>query len=269
MNPGKKTIAFHTRPSRGFTLIEVMVSVSVISVCFLTVMFVVRATSDNIGFELTVADQQVITRSSMDKMMAELRLMSDNYNFHFFEPQTGDPTLLKATPAVLPGGQPNPDPDKFLLDADAANASEQYGISQFSTHPTPNPGPRSITFGIPVFNEATGGMDYGSQNRCVTYRWVPGNGETPSNNIDDNNDGFVDEGRVERIRRYVDAGGIDRVDLQVVCDHVPQRGFLIEKNGRRLKITIARTNNTPRQTEDGTKFTTVVTHVTYCLKNQL
>ena len=262
MTGNERAMNFRGKLSNGFTLIEVMVSVTVIMICFLAVMFVIRATTDNIGFELTVADQQVITRSSMDKMMAELRLIADNLDFHTFEPDPDDASKLKSTIVST-------DTNKFLIDADAASANEQYGISQFSTHPTPNPGPRSITFGIPVFNETDGTLDFGSQNRCITYRWVPDDGEIASNNIDDDNDGFVDEGRVERIRRYVDTDGNDQVDLQVVCDHVPQSGFLVQKNGRRLKITVARTNNTPRKTENGTKFTTTVTHVTYYLKNKI
>ncbi len=219
---------YRMKNGRGFTLVEIMVSMTVISVAFLTVMTVIRSTSDNLGFELTVSDQQVITRSTVDRMMEELRLISHTYTTANFD----------------------------------VNNSSSY--AQFT--PADDPGPHSLTFGIPRYDDLTDTVTYGGTSDCITYRWVISEREIPGNNVDDDGNGLVDneDGRIERVNR--EAGVVN--DLQVVCDNVPQDGFEIRKIGRRLEITIARRNRTPRFTEEGTNFTTTVTQVTYCLKNE-
>ena len=64
------------RASRGMTLLEVMVSLAVITLVILTTLTVMHTTSDHMKFELVVADQQSETRSALDEMMEEMRKMS-------------------------------------------------------------------------------------------------------------------------------------------------------------------------------------------------
>jgi hypothetical protein len=146
-----------------------------------------------------------------------------------------------------------------------AESDKTLEYSQFADV-TPDPGPQSLTFGIPRYDAGTGSVNHGDKSNCITYRWVISERETAGNKVDDDGNGLMDndDGRVERIERR--SGQPD--DVQVICTNVPRDGFVIRKRGRRLEITIARKNRTPRQTDEGTNFTTTITHVTYSLKNK-
>ncbi|MBE7465798.1 MAG: prepilin-type N-terminal cleavage/methylation domain-containing protein [Planctomycetes bacterium] len=64
---------------RGFTLLEMMVCLSVLTLVVMVTITVISTTNDHMKFELIVSDQQTRTRAALDKMMQEMRSMSNEH----------------------------------------------------------------------------------------------------------------------------------------------------------------------------------------------
>jgi hypothetical protein len=138
----------------GMTLVEVMVTMVVLTSVFLTTMIVIRTSSDNMGFELTVADQQVITRAKVDELMDEFR-------------------CIRGSAADF----------NTLTGANADTASD----------PAVDGPPGTVTFLLPKFDDATQTVDYGTAGEAITYRWQLNARETDGNGIDDDGNGLTDD----------------------------------------------------------------------------
>lgn len=138
----------------GMTLVEVMVTMVVLTSVFLTTMIVIRTSSDNMGFELTVADQQVLTRATVDQMMDEFRRIRGSAAD--FNTLTGEKADTVSDPAV-----------------DGA--------------------PGAVSFLLPSFDDATKAVDYGTAADAITYRWQRNAREVDANGFDDDGNGLTDD----------------------------------------------------------------------------
>lgn len=215
--------------ARGMTLVEVVVSMTVLTTVMLVVAMVLHTTSDNLGFELTAVDQQVMTRSTVDSLMDEFRLIRAG---------VADFDTRKKSPSD-PYGRSN----NTVSGADATAGT--------------------LIFCVPRYDMGTKTLELGDASTAITYRWALNPRETSDNDgVDNDGNGLIDtdDGQIER------QVGTDTF-FQVILDHVPQDGFIVRKVGPRLEVTVARKNNTNIQTSEGTYFTTTITQITYSLKN--
>lgn len=138
----------------GMTLVEVMVTMVVLTSVFLTTMIVIHTSSENMSFELTVADQQVMTRAKVDEMMDEFRRIRGSAAD--FNTLTGENADTVSDPAV-------------------------DGV------------PGTVIFLLPSFDDATQTVKYGTAADSITYRWQVNAREVDGNDIDDDGNGLTDE----------------------------------------------------------------------------
>ncbi|MCZ7648052.1 MAG: prepilin-type N-terminal cleavage/methylation domain-containing protein [Planctomycetota bacterium] len=222
------------RRARGFTLLEMMISISVITVVVMVTIIVVHTTSEHMKFELIVSDQQTRTRTALDTMKEEMRTISAALADFSTVSETNTDTVTGTSLTVSPP----------------------------SGYPSANgPITKAVRFNKPRFDEATKTVDLGTTATALTYYWRYADREIAGNGIDDNNNGLFDDDDGWLVREG--PGG----QFDIVCTNVPKSGFLVIKTGRRLQIRIGRKNVTPMRTDQGTTFTTIVTHDTYCLRN--
>lgn len=231
-----------TRCARGMTLLEVAVSVAIISAVILTTVTVMHISADHMGFQQVVVDQQDHTRAALDNMMAELKAMRDtglDFNTDVLNTATGKMTGVPSKNNTLTGG--------------SLTYSTPYPTGVSSTGIVE---PDAVQFNIPTFNLGTNSIDLGSASTAITYRWVS-YGNNPV--LESSPQADKDYGRIERV--------VNGVLTSVVLDSVPQDGFLVIKQDRRIAIRVGQMNNTTITTNNGTKVTTFVTQITYCLRN--
>ena len=126
-------------------------------------------------------------------------------------------------------------------------------------------GLNTVTFSMPEFDNGTLALKAADPAKAVTYRWTLNPREAPNNGIDDDGNGLTDEddGRLERLVGSPPSAS----SLQIVLDHVPRSSFQVVKAGRQLELQVGKKDNTPLNTEEGTRFKTVISHRTYCLRN--
>ncbi|MBI3830494.1 MAG: hypothetical protein HY291_13320 [Planctomycetes bacterium] len=233
---------YRANGSRGMTLLEIAVSVAIISAVVLTTVQVMHISADHMGFQQVIVDQQDHTRAALDNMMAELKAMRDtglDFNTDKLNTATGKMTGIPSANNTLTGAP-------LTYSTPYPKGVSTTGIVE----------PDAIQFNIPVFNAGTNSVDLGTATTAITYRWVSyGNNPVLEASVQADKD----YGRIERI--------VNGVLTNVVLDSVPQDGFLVIKQDRRLAIRIGQMNNTTITTNNGTKVTTFVTQITYCLRN--
>lgn len=210
----------YVKGSRGMTLLEIAVSVAIISAVILTTVTVMKISAEHMSFQQIVVDQQAHTRAALDKMIAELRCMDGN--------------VLDFDTAVTASTDPKAKNDTFT----------QSFLKDSSNNYVAN----AVRFNIPSFNYTTNALDAGTVNNAITYRWVA----TATSG---------------QIQRFVGDFNTQSNMTNVVLDGVPAGGMQIVKRGRDLAIRIGQENETPVNTSNGTKITTFITQITYCLRN--
>ncbi|HYF50435.1 MAG TPA: prepilin-type N-terminal cleavage/methylation domain-containing protein [Planctomycetota bacterium] len=217
-----------TSSARGMTLMEVVISMAVLSIGFLLCMQILKSMSDDMYAETTQSEIQKRSSGRIYDMVAELQniVVADNAEIILglnltetnpFAPVTGD----------LPSGP---------------------GIGN------------SIRFRVVTGVDADGKAVYGGR---IRYRWLCSNRETPANGIDDDQNGVIDDGYIAR-EELDDSNNV--VTSMAIEDHVPATvssatapyGLTFERkstNMRELLVTVHRSADQRLRTNNGTTAT--------------
>ena len=227
----------------GMTLMEIMISMAVLSLGLLLSMQVLSTMSEDMYAETTQSDIQKRSSGRIYDMVADLQNIvgSDNAEIVIgvntsennpFSPVTGDMT----------GGQPGiGNSIRFRL----VSGVDADGTPQFNGVPSPlNP---AVTV------------------HKIRYRWLASTRDAAGNGKDDDSNGVVDDGVI--VREELDAAN-NVVTSIAIEDHVPATmpsasapyGLTFERklsNMRELYITVQRSADQGKATNTGTTATAV------------
>jgi prepilin-type N-terminal cleavage/methylation domain-containing protein len=245
------------RSLRGFTLMEVVISMAVLSVGFLMTMEVLKEMAESVYVDQTQSDLQKRVAGRISVIASEMQALS-----------TTDSELVIRMDGVVVHHSGAPEYSNCGVDGNSISFRVVTGIN-----PVPDP--------VPVSFEK-----YAFGNRIV-YRWTIAAGEIPDNNTDDNFNGVVDDGYI--VREEFDPGGA-LISSMVVEDHVPQAariervddpnfgnvipGFCVQRlhptdpisipeNERRIRVTVQRSADQRRGTNTGTQANVSATRTVF------
>jgi prepilin-type N-terminal cleavage/methylation domain-containing protein len=148
------------RAPRGVTLAEMIIALAVLTSVLLSTLLVMRSMLEQLKFQMLVTDQQNTARVGLDRMMEEIRLVSDN-----------------------------------VQDFDTST-----GVHTNTLHPTSPQPMDQLTFTVPTWDFTNKVVNMGSDATAITYRWVRNPLEIAGNGRDDDGNGLVDDddGWIER-----------------------------------------------------------------------
>jgi prepilin-type N-terminal cleavage/methylation domain-containing protein len=182
-----------TLARRGFTLLEVVISMAIlIVVCLIVFLLLFSSSSEGATQQTKVAmDGKVL--EALNTIAEDIRNSGGVYS------------------TVTTAGADTPLQAKdYWYDKNIPNRRYLLTMGQYSGFQPGTKTGAGIT-GSPVYADT------------VSYYWQPAFGEIPDNGIDDNHDGLIDEGDIIQVRTV---GGV--ATTHTICRNVSPRGLAFE-----------------------------------------
>jgi len=233
----------HPAFPRGMTLMEIMVSMGVLAFGFVLAMQILKTMSDDMYAENTQSDIQKRSSGRIYDMVADLQNVVANDNAEIvLGLNTAENNAFAAVSGDQPGGAPGIGNSIRYRVVSGVGAD---GAPQFNGIPSPlNPA-------VTIFK--------------IRYRWLSSTRETANNNIDDDQNGVVDDGVI--VREELDNANNVLTSISIE-DHVPATmpsaaapyGLTFERkltNMRELLVTVQRSADQRKATNDGTTATAI------------
>lgn len=203
----------------GFSLIELLVSLSLLGVIGGAVLLAASSTSTAMQSSTTLADLHALSRRAIERIASELE-------------QTERDDVLPASPAAeAPFHVSEIDFQRtdFVADAVVLENIARIGFEYAADEPNDgidNNGNGLVDEGLVVLTESLG---LASERRLVLCRNVAETleGETAGNGADDNGNGLRDEGGLS-----FDFDG-DRVTIRLTLERVAPKGLLLQSSVQR------------------------------------
>jgi prepilin-type N-terminal cleavage/methylation domain-containing protein len=175
----------------GFSLIEVVIATAILgAVIAMVFMLLISASTQEVN-QTTAVQLDTQLRETLNRIAEDIRL-SGPTPWVLTDPSTGAPAnLIYVSPSVHDTFQPSPAPPQRV-----------YAVS---------------------FSWWSGFAATAQFNNSVRYYWRSAPGETRNNGVDDNRDGYIDDGEV--VREVTTPGG---TVASVICRNVTNRGLAFE-----------------------------------------